>query len=83
MKKTIEKYNPIIIFEHHTKRLQYLYIKIKIFDELLTKHYSVFNIFIDGKTNNIAFKNFYFDNDDEYSGDLFCLPKNLVDSHRG
>jgi FkbM family methyltransferase len=83
MKKTIEKDNPIIIFEYHTKRLQYLDIKIKMFDELLKKHYGVFKIFIDGKTNNIAFKKFSFDTDDEYSGDLFCLPKNLIDSHRG
>jgi len=77
MKKTIKKAKPIIIFEFHTKRLQYLDVKLKMFDELLTEHYNVFKIFIDIKTNNIAFKKFSFENYNEYSGDLFCLPKNL------
>ncbi len=75
MKKIIKNSKPIIIFEFQTKRLQYLAIELHMFDELLTEHYNIFKIFIDIKTNNIAFKKFLFDNYDEYSGDLICLPK--------
>jgi FkbM family methyltransferase len=71
----IKRCRPIIIFEFHTPRLEYLNIEFSTFNELIAIYYNVFKISVDVKTRNIAFKEFHFESGDGYIGDLICLPK--------
>ena len=75
MKNLIKKFKPIIIAEYQTKRLKHLKIDINLFKKITEENYNAFKILIDVTTNSVALKEFFFDDEKEYSGDLLFLPK--------
>jgi FkbM family methyltransferase len=74
-KEIIKEFNPIILFEFHTKRVKYLNQNLDFLKKEILKNYHVYKIFIDLKFSAVALNNFDFSNLDDYEGDLICLPK--------
>ena len=80
-KDIIKKFNPILLFEFHTKRIKYLNPNLDYLKKEILRDYSVYKIFVDLKFGAVALNNFDFSNLDNYEGDLICLPKGKLNEN--
>ncbi len=77
-KNILQKYKPILLFEFHSKRVNYLKTNLDFVQSNLLKNYECFKIFIDTSLECLALNRYSFNEFDEYEGDILCFPKEFI-----
>jgi FkbM family methyltransferase len=79
-KNILKKYKPMLLFEFHSKRVNYLKTNLDFIKSNLLKDYECFKIFIDTSLECLTLNKYNFSTLEEYEGDIICFPKDFISS---